>query len=70
MGLATYTQDVGVIHKEFGMLKFYFDQLSKEYFPDDPGFSEISMGMSGDYRIAIEQGSTMVRIGSKIFQEL
>ena len=70
MGMATYTPDVAVIHKEFRMLKFYFDQLSKEYFPDDPGFSELSMGMSGDYRIAIEQGSTMVRIGSKIFQEL
>jgi pyridoxal phosphate enzyme (YggS family) len=70
MGMATYTPDVALIHKEFRMLKFYFDQLSKEFFPDDPGFNELSMGMSGDYRIAIEQGSTMVRIGSKIFQEL
>jgi hypothetical protein len=70
MGMATYTPDVALIHKEFRTLKFYFDQLSKEYFPDDPGFSELSMGMSGDYRIAIEQGSTMVRIGSKIFEEL
>ena len=70
MGMATFTPDVALIHKEFLMLKFYFEQLSKEYFPDDPGFCEISMGMSGDYQIAIEQGSTMVRIGSKIFQEL
>jgi hypothetical protein len=70
MGIATYTPDVALIHKEFRTLKFYFDQLSKEFFPVDPGFNELSMGMSGDYRIAIEQGSTMVRIGSKIFQEL
>jgi hypothetical protein len=70
MGMATYTPDVTLIYKEFRMLKFYFEQLSKEYFPDDPGFSELSMGMSGDYRIAIEQGSTMVRIGSKIFKKL
>ena len=70
MGMATYTPEVAVIHKEFRMLKFYFDQISKEFFSDDPGFSELSMGMSGDYRIAIERGSTMVRIGSKIFQKL
>jgi len=69
MGMATYTPDVTLIQKEFRTLIVYFDTLLKEYFPDDPGFSEISMGMSGDYRIAIEQGSTMVRIGSKIFQE-
>lgn len=70
MGMATYTQDVAMIQKEFRMLKSWFDRLSKEYFPDDPGFSEISMGMSDDYRIAIEQGSTMVRIGSRIFKEV
>jgi PLP dependent protein len=69
MGMATYTTDIALIQKEFRTLKEYFDALSKEYFPDDPCFSEISMGMSGDYRIAIEQGSTMVRIGSSIFQE-
>jgi len=69
MGMATYTPDVALIRKEFRTLKFYFDSLSKKYFRDDPGFSEISMGMSGDFRIAIEEGSTMVRIGSKIFEE-
>ncbi len=69
MGMATYTQDVALVQKEFRTLKIYFDTLSKEYFPDDPCFSEISMGMSADYRIAIEQGSTMVRIGSRIFQK-
>jgi hypothetical protein len=70
MGMATYTQDVSLIQKEFRTLKGNLDALSKEFFPDDPDFSEISMGMSGDYRIAVEQGSTMVRIGSKIFGEL
>lgn len=69
MGMATYTPDVALIQKEFRTLKVYFDALSKEYFEDDPDFTEISMGMSGDYRIAIEQGSTMVRIGSRIFQK-
>jgi hypothetical protein len=69
MGMATYTTDVALIQKEFSTLKVNFDTLSKEFFPDNPGFSEISMGMSGDYRIAIEQGSTMVRIGSRIFQK-
>jgi hypothetical protein len=67
MGMATYTTDIALINKEFRMLKEYFDALSKEYFGDNPGFREISMGMSGDYRIAIDQGSTMVRIGSAIF---
>ena len=68
MGMATFTTDVAKITKEFRALKKYYDTLSKEFFPDDPGFSEISMGMSGDYRVAIEEGSTMVRIGSKIFE--
>jgi pyridoxal phosphate enzyme (YggS family) len=69
MGMATYTPDVALIQKEFRTLKEHFDTLSKEHFPDDPGFREISMGMSGDYKVAIEEGSTMVRIGSKIFQK-
>lgn len=67
MGMATYTPDVALIQKEFMTLKGYFDILSKEYFLNDPGFREISMGMSGDYRIAIDQGSSMVRIGTAIF---
>jgi pyridoxal phosphate enzyme (YggS family) len=67
MGMATNTPDVARIQTEFKTLKFYFDNLAKKYFPKDPDFREISLGMSGDYRIAIEQGSTMVRIGSAIF---
>jgi pyridoxal phosphate enzyme (YggS family) len=68
MGIATYTTNVTLVEKEFRTLKEYFDTLSKEFFHSDPGFREISMGMSGDYRIAINQGSTMVRIGSAIFK--
>jgi pyridoxal phosphate enzyme (YggS family) len=67
MGMATYTDDVARVRKEFRSLKNTFTILSKEFFPENPDFCEISMGMSGDYRVAIEEGSTMVRIGSKIF---
>lgn len=69
MGMATYTEDETQIHKEFASLKSYFDRLKSEYFPDQPEFKEISMGMSGDYLIAVKEGSTMVRIGSTIFGE-
>jgi len=69
MGMATYTDDETQIHKEFACLKAYFDRLKSGYFADQPEFKEISMGMSGDYLIAIEEGSTMVRIGSTIFGE-
>jgi uncharacterized pyridoxal phosphate-containing UPF0001 family protein len=48
-------------------LKSLFDELKAAYFPDDPSFGEISMGMTGDYRLAIEEGSTMIRIGTLIF---
>jgi len=69
MGMATYTDDETQVHKEFACLKSYFDQLKLGYFAGNPAFKEISMGMSGDYLIAIEEGSTMVRIGSTIFGE-
>ena len=69
MGMATYTDDENQIHKEFACLKAYFDKLKSDYFTNQPDFTEISMGMSGDYRIAVEEGSTMVRIGSTIFGE-
>jgi uncharacterized pyridoxal phosphate-containing UPF0001 family protein len=44
-----------------------FDQLKSSYFSNSSSFSEISMGMSGDYQLAIEEGSTMVRVGSSLF---
>ena len=69
MGIATYTENLSQIHKEFNHLHQIFEILKKKYFEADDRFKEISMGMSGDYRIAVEEGSTMVRIGSSIFGE-
>jgi hypothetical protein len=67
MGMASLTGDLQQVRSEFGSLKQTFDRGRSAYFPDDPGFREISMGMSGDYQEAIRQGSTMVRIGSLLF---
>lgn len=67
MGMATFTDDEGVVRAEFERLKNAFQILKGEYFADDSRFCEISMGMSDDYPIAVSAGSTMVRIGSKIF---
>lgn len=69
MGMATYTDDFTQVRKEFACLKTYFDTLKINYFAERPEFKEISMGMSGDYLIAIAEGSTMIRIGSNIFGE-
>jgi PLP dependent protein len=67
MGMATFTDEENQIRKEFRNLKSVFGFLRERFFADHPWFREISMGMSSDYRIAIEEGSTMVRIGSSIF---
>ena len=67
MGMATFTDDEAEIRKEFKHLKGIFDTLKTEYFSDQPQFKELSMGMSDDYPIAIEEGATLVRVGSKIF---
>ncbi|WP_020537632.1 YggS family pyridoxal phosphate-dependent enzyme [Lewinella cohaerens] len=67
MGMATFTEDKEQVDQEFSQLKIYFDRLKATYFENEPSFKEISMGMSGDYPLALEHGSTMVRIGSKIF---
>ena len=67
MGMATYTDNENQIRKEFGVLYNIFNTLKNKYFSGVESFTEISMGMSGDYQIAIEEGSTLVRIGSKIF---
>ena len=69
MGMATYTDNEDQIRKEFACLKMYFDRLKTDFFSGNSDFKEISMGMSGDYLLAIEEGSTMVRIGSTIFGE-
>ncbi|MNQ18776.1 hypothetical protein D3C85_318280 [compost metagenome] len=64
MGMATFTEDQNQIKKEFTHLKSIFDSIQKLQIVD---LKTISMGMSGDYQLAIECGSTMVRIGSSIF---
>lgn len=67
MGMATLTENMGQVRTEMKLLKSYFDQLKAKYFSMDPAFKTISMGMSGDYRIALEEGSTMIRVGSLLF---
>jgi pyridoxal phosphate enzyme (YggS family) len=69
MGMATYTDDDEQIRNEFKMLNSIFNTLKKEYFSEVKRFTEISMGMSDDYHIAVEEGSTLIRVGSKIFGE-
>ncbi|MCD8177846.1 MAG: YggS family pyridoxal phosphate-dependent enzyme [Tannerellaceae bacterium] len=69
IGMATFTEDENQVRSEFRQLKELFDSIRKTYFPDDPEFSTLSMGMSDDYPIAIAEGSTMIRVGSKIFGE-
>jgi PLP dependent protein len=67
MGMATFTDNMSQVRKEFRQLKSNFDILKSDYFTDREEFKEISMGMSSDYKIAIEEGSTIVRIGSEVF---
>ena len=66
-GMASFTDDQAQIRNEFKQLKGHFDWLKNEWFAKDERFCEISMGMSGDYQIAMEEGSTNVRIGSSVF---
>lgn len=67
MGMATFTDDDAEIRNEFKSLHAFFTELKNSYFSNDDNFREISMGMSDDYPIAVEEGSTMIRVGSKIF---
>lgn len=67
MGMASFTEDTNKIRNEFKILKKYFDRLKERYFFDNDDFKEISMGMTNDWQIAIEEGSTMLRIGTSIF---
>ncbi|MBN2806652.1 MAG: YggS family pyridoxal phosphate-dependent enzyme [Prolixibacteraceae bacterium] len=69
MGMATFTSNSEQLSHEFKTLNNIFQELKNRYFHEDQFFSEISMGMSDDYLIALAQGSTMVRIGSTIFGE-
>ena len=67
MGMATFTDDETQIRDEFKLLSSFFQKLKKDYFSESADFKELSMGMSDDYPIAIEEGSTLIRVGSKIF---
>ena len=69
MGMATFTYDTAQVRKEFSFLRNCFKSLKDNFFKSSIDFTQISMGMSGDYKLAIEEGSTMVRIGSLIFGE-
>ena len=64
MGMATFTDDVNQVRAEFRRLKEFYDSLKEVH-----NLTELSMGMSGDYKVALEEGSTMVRVGSAIFGE-
>ncbi|QMU28506.1 YggS family pyridoxal phosphate-dependent enzyme [Adhaeribacter radiodurans] len=67
MGIATNTDSENQIRQEFRTLKEIFEDLKNTFFSQDVRFKEISMGMSADFEIAIEEGSTMIRVGSSIF---
>ena len=69
MGMATFTSNTEQIRREFRGLRLFFDRLKSLTLPNNVSMKELSMGMSGDYQIAVEEGSTMVRIGSAIFGE-
>jgi pyridoxal phosphate enzyme (YggS family) len=69
MGMGTFTDNTEQVRQEFKSLKSYFDQLKRKFFNDKAEFCEISMGMTGDYLTAIEEGSTIIRIGTAIFGE-
>jgi pyridoxal phosphate enzyme (YggS family) len=67
MGMATFTQNADHLRKEFILLRNIFEKLKLNYFAENKYFKEISMGMTGDFTIAIEEKSTLVRIGTAIF---
>jgi PLP dependent protein len=65
MGMASFTEDIEQVRKEFKYLKLLFDQC--KHLPSHPNLSTLSMGMSSDYQVAIEEGSNMIRVGSLLF---
>lgn len=69
MGMATFTDNTEVVGSEFQYLSDCFKEMKNTYFINNSDFKELSMGMSGDYKIAIEKGSTIIRVGSSIFGE-
>jgi uncharacterized pyridoxal phosphate-containing UPF0001 family protein len=69
MGMATFTDDEAQVRNEFHLLKTVFDNVKRTFFEACNSFDTLSMGMSDDYQIAINEGSTMLRIGTGIFGE-
>jgi len=69
MGMATFTDNMEQVRTEFKKLKDIFDELKLTRFAGQEDFNQLSMGMTGDYRVALEEGSTMVRIGTLLFGE-
>jgi PLP dependent protein len=67
MGMASFVEDEEQVRNEFRTLEQYFQVIKSHYFKFNDHFNEISMGMSGDFQLAMEEGSTMVRVGSSIF---
>ncbi len=67
MGMATFTSDESKVNEEFERLNGYFEAFKKKELPENVNMQWLSMGMSGDYELALENGSNMVRIGSSIF---
>ncbi|HWB62005.1 MAG TPA: YggS family pyridoxal phosphate-dependent enzyme [Chitinophagales bacterium] len=69
MGMATNTGNVAQVEKEFEHLHLLFAEVKKEFFAAQSCFAELSMGMSGDYKLALKHGATLIRVGSLIFGE-
>lgn len=69
MGMASFTEDMDQVRAEFKGLSQLFTEVKTRYFADKPNFNILSMGMSGDYTVAIEEGSNLIRVGSLIFGE-
>ncbi|MCD7972517.1 MAG: YggS family pyridoxal phosphate-dependent enzyme [Candidatus Azobacteroides sp.] len=69
MGMATFTDNEEQIRKEFRQLRTFFNDIKKQFFLNNDNFNILSMGMSDDYPVAVEEGSTMIRVGSRIFGE-
>ena len=67
MGMASFTDDQGQVSREMQSLADFFHEVKAKWFADDDAFRELSMGMSDDYPLAVAAGSTMVRVGSRIF---
>lgn len=67
MGMATFTENEHQVRKEFRTLKTLFEKLRSHTLPSPVSMDELSMGMSGDFKIALEEGSTMIRVGTAIF---